>query len=325
MLLLAQHPQVVALQQIDFFRRLAHLGRWFDTREAYGMRALTTAVAEGIEPEDESRGLSRIPLSNVLSEERYYELVQPLAEDVYNRLADCNTDNHVVVEQTPEYVQVWREILKVFPDAYFIHVVRDPRSVFCSQRNAAKSWADPTRFSCDPVAIAGEWTLDVTRAREIAKATERYLELRYEDMRGTPTESLTRIFEWLDLPCDNASVEDAVAACSIDKMRGSAHAPKGFFRKGEVQGWRREMSRKDVRMLEYIAAGTMRECGYETTTDVDKMPWRLRVRLSKQNIRQGLAHWAAESDGPLKRKTSRALKAFPRIRKFLLRNLKRSA
>ena len=85
------------------------------------------------------------------------------------------------------------------------------------------------------------------------------------------------------------------------------------------------MGRKDVRMLEYIAAGMMRECGYETTTEVDKMPWRLRVRLSKQNIRQGLAHWAAESDGPLKRKTSRALKAFPRIRKFLLRNLKRSA
>ena len=31
MLLLAQHSEVVALQQTDFFRRLAHFGRWFES------------------------------------------------------------------------------------------------------------------------------------------------------------------------------------------------------------------------------------------------------------------------------------------------------
>ncbi len=325
MLLLAQHRQVVALQQIDFFRRLVHLGRWFDTREAFGMRALTREGADGVEPEDESRGLLRIPLSDLVSEDRFYELMRPLAEDAYGRFASCNPDPLAVVEQTPEYVQVWSEILKVFPDAYFLHVVRDPRSVFCSHKNAAKSWADPTRFSYDPVEVAGEWSQDVSRARDIANATERYMEIRYEDLRARPNDGLAKIHRWLELPSDPASVEEAVAACSIDKMRGSAHAPKGFFRKGEVEGWRREMKTSDLRLLEFVAGELMRDCGYETETECDRMPWRLRLRLSKQSARQSLSRWAWESDSPLKRGTSRVLKAFPGIRRLLLRNMKRSA
>ena len=90
MLLLAQHPGVVALQQIDFFRRLAHFGQWFDTREAFGMRALTREVAPQVQAEDQSRGLMRIPLSDVLSEDRFFDQIRPLAEDVYDRFAACN-------------------------------------------------------------------------------------------------------------------------------------------------------------------------------------------------------------------------------------------
>lgn len=325
MLLLAHHPQVVALQQIDFFRRLAHLGRWFDTREAFGMRALTRELAKGVSPEDESRGLKRIPLSDVVSEDGFFDAVRPLAEGVYDSFASCNPEPLAVVEQTPEYVQVWDKILKVFPDAYFLHIVRDPRSVFCSHRNAAKSWADPTRFSYDPIEVAGEWTGDVTRARSIAGATERYMELRYEDLRAKPEEGLSRIHRWLELPSDVESVEGAVNACSIDKMRGSTHAPRGFFRKGEVEGWRRELKTVDLQLLEFIAGELMRELGYEPETRTLNMPWRLRLRLSKQNLRRGLTRWAWESDGPLKQGTSRVLKALPGLRRLLLRNLKRSA
>ena len=325
MLLLAHHPNVVALQQIDFFRRLAHFGRWFDTREAYGMRALTKELGPKHEAEDESRGLHRIPLSNVVSSERYFEKVRPVAEDVYDRFAECNPDALAVVEQTPEYVQVWREILAVFPDAYFLHIVRDPRSVFCSHRNAARSWADPTRFSYDPIEVAGEWAQDVSRAREIAEKTPNYLELRYEDLRAEPNAGLTKIYDWLELPSSEGLVEEAVSACSIDKMRKSSHAPKGFFRKGEIAGWRQELKPSDLRLLEFVAGDLMRDCGYQPENESTQMPWRLRMRLSRQEARQNLARWAYESNSPLKRGASSVLKSLPGVRRLLLRNLKRSA
>jgi len=289
------------------------------------MRVLTSRTAPGVEVEDQRDGVARIPLGDALSMERFHELARPLADDTYARVAACNPDTLAVVEQTPEYVQVWEEGLAIFPDAWFVHVVRDPRSVFCSHRNAAKSWADPTRFSHDPIEVAGEWCQDVTRARAIARATERYLEVRYEDLRREPVEGLGKLFEWLELPADEELCRKAVEACSIDRMRGTQHAPKGFFRKGESEGWRREMSPAELANLEYVAGTLMREAGYEPVTDTSRMPAQLRARLRRQKLKEGLGRWAWQSDGPLKRGASRVLKSFPGLRKILLRNIHRPA
>jgi hypothetical protein len=131
MLLLAQHGEVVAVQQADLFRRLEHFGRWFRTEDEYGMCLLTSRTAEGAKaPEEGKAGLARFSLKEALSEDGYYERIRTLVADTYDRFAACNPDARVVVEQTPEYVQCWEEVRRIFPDAYFLHVIRDPRSVF---------------------------------------------------------------------------------------------------------------------------------------------------------------------------------------------------
>ena len=137
MLLLAHHPDIVALLQLDFFRRLDHLGRWFKKRDEYGSHVLTSKVKEGVHVEAKLDGLYRFPLDVVLTEEPYYNFARSLAKDVYGRLAARHPGPLALVEQTPEYVQVWEEILKIFPHAWFLHVVRDPRSVYCSHEHAA--------------------------------------------------------------------------------------------------------------------------------------------------------------------------------------------
>jgi len=324
MLLLGQNPCVVALQQIDFFRRLSHFGRWFTARDDFGTCALSTRVKPGIPSERTADGLARVGIADALSPTRYVELVRPLAEAVYAELAAVNPEALAVVDQTPEYVQVWEEILRVFPDAYFVHVVRDPRSVFCSQRSAAKSWADPTRFSYDPVSVAEEWCADVSRARRIGAATKRYHEVHYEDLRAEPEPRLSAIFRWLELPADDELVRRAVAACSLEKMRASDHAPKGFFRKGEVSGWKAEMKPREVRVLEYVAGDLMRACGYEPVNAPGApMPFALRWRRAKRSFSDRLRAWAWQSKSPLRRGAARALKAVPGVRKVLLRKVQR--
>ena len=219
---------------------------------------------------------------------------------------------------------MWEEILRVFPDAYFLHVVRDPRSVFCSHRSAAKSWADPTRFSHDPISVGEEWLSDVGRARRIAEATPRYHEVRYESLRREPVKGLAAILRWLELPFDEALCERAVAACSLDKLRQGDHAPKGFFRKGEVAGWRAEMSAREVRALEWVAGPLMRELGYEPVTPPGApTPLGVRWRLARRALGARFARWAWESKSPLRRTAARALKSVPIVRKLLLRRVTR--
>jgi len=326
MLLLGQHPEVVALQQIDFFRRLAHFGRWFAARDDFGTCALTSRVKEGVPSTRTEDGLARVKIADALPAARYVELVRPMAEAVYDELAAINPGVRAVVEQTPEYVQVWEEILRVFPDAYFLHVVRDPRSVFCSHKSAAKSWADPTRFSYDPLSVGEEWVADVTRARRIAEATPRYHEVRYESLRRDSAQGLAAILRWLELPADDELCARAVAACSLEKMRTSDHAPKGFFRKGEVAGWRAEMSPRELRALEYVAGPLMRTSGYEPVTSADApMPLALRWRRARQRLAESVRVWAWQSKSPLRRTAARALKAVPGVRKVLLRRMQRPA
>jgi hypothetical protein len=322
MLLLAHHPQVVALQQLDFFRQLDRFGRWFKQRDEYGSRVLTSQVKSGVHVDEKLDGLYRFPLDVVLTEEPYYAYARALAADVYGRLAARHPGPLAVVEQTPEYVQVWEEIMKIFPDAWFLHVVRDPRSVFCSQRSAAKSWADPLRFSWNPLEVAEEWCRDVSRARRIHKATPRFLEMRYENLRREPEKGLRQILEWLELPVSEEQCRAAVAACSIDRMRGSAHAPKGFFRKGETDGWRTEMSPRELHAVEYVAGSLMLEIGYplELARPLEE-PRLLKLRRFKKDLKEGLVRWAWHSNGPLRRGASWVLKRMPGLRKTALKAL----
>ncbi len=324
MLLLGQHPRVVALQQIDFFRRLAHFGRWFGVRDDYGTCALSSRVRPGLASTPSEDGLARVMIPDALSPARYLELVRPLADAVYSELAAINPEALAVVEQTPEYVQVWEEVLRVFPDAYFLHVVRDPRSVFCSHKSAARSWADPTRFSYDPLSVAEEWVDDVSRARKIAEATPRYHEVHYEALRREPVKGLAAILRWLELPFDEELCTRAVAACSLDKLRTGNHAPKGFFRKGEVSGWKAEMRPGQIHALEHVAGGLMRELGYEpVTAPGTRMPFAVRWKLARRDLAARFRRWAWESKSPLRQAVARTLKTVPGVRKVLLRRVAR--
>lgn len=324
MLLLGHHPRVVALQQIDFFRRLAHFGRWFGTQDDYGTCALTPTVRADLASQPTDDGLARVRITDALTPARYLELVRPLAEGVYAELAAVHPDPLAVVEQTPEYVQVWEEVLRVFPDAWFLHVVRDPRSVFCSHRSAARSWADPTRFSHDPLSVAEEWVDDVTRARQIAAATPRYHEVHYEALRREPAKGLAAILRWLELPHDEALCAAAVAACSLERLRKADHAPKGFFRKGEVSGWKAEMRPREVRLLEHVAGPLMRELGYEPVTPPGApAPFAVRWRLARRELGARFRRWAWESKSPLRATVARALKSLPFVRKAVLRRVTR--
>ena len=324
MLLLAQHPEVVALQQTDFFRTLRTFGCWWREDQQYGMSVLHLPNDGQGETELSKEGLVREKLGDVQPMDSYYAMARRVATDVFERFRATRLGATTIVDQTPENVQVWEEILEVFPDAIFLHMIRDPRAVFASYRGAVRAWGDPRHFPTDPEEFAAEWRRDVFKARAIASRTDNYVEVRFEDLKREGMPRMLRLMRDLGLEADEDLAQRALDACSIEKLRQADHGPQGFFRKGEADGWKRDLSRGQIRAIEHLLEQPMRELGYEPSLGTDvAAPLGLRFKRGVRSIKRGFARWAWSSEGPLRRFASKTLRRMPGLRRMLLNTIQK--
>ena len=118
-------------------------------------------------------------------------------------------------------------IRQVFPDAYFLHVIRDPRDTCVSMLRAAKAWENelPGRV----IHVANRWNEYMRRADRLRESTDRYIEVRYEDLKANGVSELERIGQGLDLGVDAETCARAIEACALERMQKGADLPKGFF------------------------------------------------------------------------------------------------
>ncbi len=90
-------------------------------------------------------------------------------------------------DKTPGYVEHLPLLAHLFPDARFIHLIRDGRSVAASI--ATQPWGPPT-----PVSAAWWWRGRVRQGRrDGARLGERYLEVRYEELIADPIVALSAV------------------------------------------------------------------------------------------------------------------------------------
>ena len=257
--LLAQHPSVATFQHAKVFDYLVHMQRWYRNKAEYSFIVEPIVDGAAASPEDQN-----LRLAKVLSEEDLYPLLRPVAAGILDSVASIRSGVSVVVDKTPENGHLADFVLKIFPDAYFLHVVRDPRSVYCSHRSASTSWAR-WEFPTQPVDGARFWRAGVEAALQIEGMTERYLQVRYEDLQRDGPSELERICSWLELEVEPGFIAEAVEASTKEKVRKTKELPDGFVRKTSAGGWRDELSSRDVRVIEYLAGDLMVELGYERT------------------------------------------------------------
>ena len=293
MWLLGQHPSAVVCFHAGFFHALKPVREWWKDPGGHGKSVYTYAKIG----EDNRRDESKIKLNAILSLEGFYEHSQPLASHVFDQIANCSSETRVVVEKTPENLEFSEWILKIFPDAYILHVIRDPRSIFPSLRSAAYSWAPIGELPVapNPIGVAKGWMSYVERGRKLNQMTDRYREVHYEALSKNGSEELRKIYSWLDLPAEQSFCEEVVEAGTIDRLRKQEGvAPKGFFRKGSAEGWRDELSLSDKRVMEYLAGDLLEEMGYKLTCEpLTRKPLRLRVyEGTSKIIHNGARIWS---------------------------------
>lgn len=256
-LLLAQHPRVATAPETQIFAYyLEHfLRQWQHEHEGPGRKHQGQA------------GLSRL-----LSQEEFEALCRTSARTVLDKIAARNPGAEVIVEKSPKHALQAEFIHQIFSDAYFLHLVRDPRDTAASLLAAGRSWGAGWAPK-SVIHAARMWHAHVERARAVSAHTERFLEVRYEALRNEPAGELHRILEWLGIPLPLEECDTAAAACEFGALQketdGSRlplpgeRSPEGFFRKGKVGGWTDDLSASDIRVIDHLCAEPMRDTGYE--------------------------------------------------------------
>ena len=216
-------------------------------------------------------------LKEYLSEEEFWEEIVNLFHRIVSNVPPPKRKPYFFLEKTPQHVFYIDIILRCFPEAYFIHLIRDPRDVVASILRAAKTWGKG--WFPDSATIAAElWKRSVLEAKKIPKKIknpERFFELRYEDLKADTPGKLAAIFDWLGLEYDNTLVQNITVHNELKKVKakgqfpavnfprksGKITEPKEFFGTGKRD--KKDLSILQKLQVENICADLLVSMGYE--------------------------------------------------------------
>jgi hypothetical protein len=199
-------------------------------------------------------------------------------------------------DKTPMYMQHLGLIEGLFPDAQYVHLIRDGRDAALSflempEGIVTQTWAHPR----DARGFACQWRAEVVagRALGLRVSSARYLEVRYEDFVAHPERHVRSICGFADLPFETAVLDYAGAvdvSAKPHQQRLRQHPTSG------VRDWRGEMHPEDVHAFEGVAGDLLADLGYELA-DPDSVRSSSWGRLSRLWYRARLEAWNTSSYG----------------------------
>lgn len=181
--------------------------------------------------------LPREQLQRLYQQSRCYS---EFTEHVLQALADRDAKPRWG-DKSPTNVTVLDALFEHFPNAKFIHAIRDGRDVVCSLRTYPPSFGN--RYETNPWSLCVERWNTWTRLGMRFRGDRRYFEIKYEDMTSEPEKTLRTLFEWLEEPWEPAILQQSRLT------RVSSHPELSQpINKTRTGRWIRDMSR-DAREL----------------------------------------------------------------------------
>lgn len=178
----------------------------------------------------------------------------------------------LVGDKTPPYVRKIAVLHELWPNARFVHLIRDGRDVCLSVlkwRMAHKTAGARSTWAEDPVsttALWWEWLIRLGREAGEALPPGLYYEMSYEHLMSAPERQLRLMCEFLGVPFD-----DRMMRFHEGKTRHeaglSANAAWLPLTPG-LRDWRSQMPREDLERFEAAAGETLAEFGFERAAAV---------------------------------------------------------
>jgi sulfotransferase family protein len=188
-------------------------------------------------------------------------------------------------DKRPTYAARMAAIWRLFPNAHFINVVRDPRGCVASMRKLG--WYEG---QVAPAVELWERSLATVNEWRAQLSPDQLLEVKYEELVADPEPTLGRIAAWAGLPHDAGSVEQMLRYYEREERRSQRYhsnvsRPPDPTRATE---WTKVLEPGEVAFVEQATRPLMEQYGYEPIANATDAPAGLRRQLRKRRRRQGL-------------------------------------
>jgi hypothetical protein len=217
-----------------------------------------------------------------------YAMVEPegkvaYADFVSNLFARCGRKRGKgqVGSKNPDYLRHLPTLRRLWPQAKFVHIIRDGRDVCLS---ASARWRGKPEFRGfpfflyekpdrifddwkeDPVITCGlwwEWTVRLGREFGATLPANMYYEMRYEQLVANPRQESEDLCEFLGIPFSESMLRHEE---NFTPRRGGdgkiLHASVALPVTPGLRNWRSEMEPKEVERFEAAAGMLLDELGY---------------------------------------------------------------
>jgi hypothetical protein len=189
-------------------------------------------------------------------------------------------DKPVWGDKTPRYVESISLLGGLWPQARFVHLVRDGR-------NVALSYADVAFGPKTLAKAAGLWVRRVRAGIEAGRGLDpgRYLQMRYEDLVGDPERHARTLCGFLGLPFDPVVLDYVERGRDAVLPRAATNNPnvtKPLMT--QTRSWERAMPADQVEVFEAVAGDVLSELGYTRRYPSPSGAAALRARLGRMGV-----------------------------------------
>lgn len=216
-------------------------------------------------------------LFNLLNEDSNFKRLKMKAEDVLDNMNnDWNLKGYYlnmlrkyaiskrknfIGDKYPRNLELLPEMKYLFPNAYIIHIIRDPRDVIASR---LKTWWGQRRNFISHIGITREM-LKLASEQGRKLFGERYYELRYEDLLTNTEIKLKEICEKIGVPYEKNMLNFKKSASEIVQEEELAH--KAYNLKplihNNVSKWKKELSHIEIILIEAGCGSNIKKYGYQ--------------------------------------------------------------
>jgi hypothetical protein len=195
-------------------------------------------------------------------------------------------------DKTPMYMRHLPLLERLFPEAQYVHLIRDGRDAAASfvrmpEGTFTRTWAHPE----SPAEFACLWRTEVEAARELGRRVgrTRYLEARYEELVSDSDTTVRAVCAFAELPFEPGMLDyaETVDVSAKPHQQRLLQPPTAG-----VRDWRSELAREHTLEFEEIAGTLLEELGYPLLDPPARKPGaRARARVAWYRSR--LAAWNA--------------------------------
>jgi hypothetical protein len=195
-------------------------------------------------------------------------------------------------DKTPMYMRHVELLEELFPEAQYVHLIRDGRDAALSflqmpEGTFTRTWAQPRT----PAQFACLWRKEVAAARALGSRVgiARYHELRYEALVVEPESTVRALCAFAEIPFESAMLDytDAVDVSKKPHQQRLLMPPTSG-----VRSWRDDMPSEDVAGFETVAGDLLSALGYDVTSKATASP---QTALTRAWYDARLAAWHAST------------------------------